>query len=1073
MTVDEFRRLESLILVLILLLGSTYVCMDEAYPRPGGLAVVDSFWGTRGQPRKAYPGTRDNLLTVLLRNDMDENVTSLTGYLALPGGFTDFYGRKTPVDTWSGSLEPGDTVSLSYHIDIDSSVEPGTYYASLTVEYILEDGSEGEVDLNVALHVDPTPVLRIEVVNIYWGSPGNPYIAVPGSRDVDLVVEVLNLDNYPIRELTAYLDLPGDIKDLYGSDEVVCTVSGVGAGGGLARLVFRSLQVSEDASPGSYLCRLDLEYLFDLEGSTVEQSRGFDIYVKISGKPEAPVELASAYWSYGGEPTVAFPGSRGISLHLTLVNLGSYDVSASKVEVKTPKGFRLLRASGSIFNPTPSGSSASLNLDFNITEETAPGKYILHLTLWYVIHCGGKGTEAKASLRIPVEVEDPSGVDTELEVVSAYWGSPGNLRVATPGSRLMPLTLEIMNRGVYQASSLVIDFALPDGFKPSYGFARASVRSLIASGGSASVTIYLDLDLGVAPGLHTFQVNISYRVSVGGAVFDRFKTFNITLPVEEAAGSSYLEVSSVDWADGRPVYPGDEDVELTVGLVNRAAYPISGVHAILYLPEGFEGDYGSSTVELYEQGSIRRWGGFTLSFKMSIDKGLSPGIYEMVLQLNYILESGGLGVKCEETHVLKVEVSRLEGVEFVQSLWYGSSAGPGDTGVRLLTVLRNTGIPSMSGIVGYVEMPRGFTIVLTGNRTAKLIPSSLRATTSIPTLGAGVIPSEIPLQLQPMSSASKGDDIYFMIPLNISLDVPTGNYRFNITLSFLDQWGSLQEIPVRCTLPLLGSIKLIRVEAVSTLLIIGEPDNRLSLKLVNQGTAPAYDVYLGILGLPPGLSVEQSMFYIPSIPAGGEAVVETNVYINPDIQYKGPMTGLALIMFKDVYGTLQKYNQTFPLMVRGNIEFQVMSVTSTPSPAYKGALLMVSGIILNRGRETAKHVSVYLLKSSAVELTEGSSQYIGDIDPDAQVPFTIEAEVVGEEGFYNLTLIVEYFDNYGGSYSKIYQFPLEVGPPPKAEAPPLEEQFYRFLPAILTGVFLVVIGYLVLRYIRRTMGRGG
>ena len=610
----------------------------------------------------------------------------------------------------------------------------------------------------------------------------------------------------------------------------------------------------------------------------------------------------------------------------------------------------------------------------------------------------------------------------------------------------------------------------PDGFNPSYGSTRVSVRGPLASSGSTSSTVYLDLDLGVTPGFYTFQVNVSYKISVGGTVFDRFKVFNITLPVEEAAGSTYLEVSSVDWADDKPVYPGDEDVELTVSLVNNAAYPISGVHATLYLPEGFEGEYNSSTVELYEPGSIRRWGGFTLSFKMSVDKGLSPGIYEMLLQLNYTLESGGLGVRCGETHVLKVEVSRLEGVEFVQSLWYGSSAGPGDTGVRLLTVLRNTGIPSMSGIVGYVEMPKGFTIVLTGNRTAKLIPSSLRATTSIPTLGARVIPSEIPLQLQPMSSASKGDDIYFMIPLNISLDASTGNYRFNITLSFLDQWGSLQEIPVRCTLPLLGSIKLIRVEAVSTLLIIGEPDNRLSLKLVNQGTAPAYDVYLGILGLPPGLSVEQSMFYIPSIPAGGEVVVETNVYINPDIQYKGPMTGLALIMFKDVYGTLQKYNQSFPLTVRGNIEFQVMSVTSTPSPAYKGALLTVSGIILNRGRETAKHVSVYLLNSSAIELTEGSSQYIGDIDPDAQVPFTVEAEVVGEEGFYNLTLIVEYFDNYGGSYSKIYQFPLEVGSPPKAEAPPLEEQFYRFLPAILTGVFLVVIGYLVLRYIRRTMG---
>jgi len=115
---------------------------------------------------------------------------------------------------------------------------------------------------------------------------------------------------------------------------------------------------------------------------------------------------------------------------------------------------------------------------------------------------------------------------------------------------------------------------------------------------------------------------------------------------------------------------------------------------------------------------------------------------------------------------------------------------------------------------------------------------------------------------------------------------------------------------------------------------------------------------------------------------------------------------------------------------------------------------------------------VYLVENPEFKLKTESRQYLGNIDPDAQIPFSVEAEVEAGRGVYTLQLRVDYTDEYGGVYSDEYSLEVEVGEPPKPQQQPMEVMLYRLLPIIAASIFMVVVGYLIIRYVKHARGTG-
>jgi len=1063
------------LLILLLILSPIQNVWVRIAAYDTALTIVDSYWGTTGRPVKAYPGTQSNTLTIVLRNELySNNITAATGRLKLPSGFTSIYGGDEAVSSWSGIAKPGETFILTYQVDISSSVAPGVYYANLTVEYTLQDGYRGvEADLNVTLHVDPIPKVNLALAGCFWGEAGRIDLAVPGSRDLSLTIQVANLDIYDLTGVTATLILPPGLYGKYKEGSLKCIVGAIPVSG-FATAVFRGIYVSSSLaeiyglqdSIVMPMAKLILEYTMNLEGKLVRDSCSLNVAIPIYTYKPSFLTLSGLYWSYRGEPILPIPGAEDIDLTITLVNLGEYTISASAIRVDVPIGFIVKAVRPGALQPIASGGSSSITVAFDISGDLKPGSYIVKLSIDYILETGGGGAPSTYAFDIPVKLYDPSVLDTILDVVSIYWGSPGNPVDAIPGAQNIPLTVEIVNRGSRTAEGLTVEYILPYGFSYSQSSKTTSRVSILNPGSTSTATIEIDVDPDLKPGVYTISLRTEYTISYAGSSLHRVKLFYLNVTITKPpAGYGYLELSSVSWGENLPVYPGDENVTLTLTFVNRSPYSISGIHLKVILPDGFR---LKDPQNIYMSGSLARYSSRSLDLRVSIDRGLKPGIYKGRVVCEYILESGSYGVKLSETHEFNITVNTLYGgIEFVQSFWYGVSAGPGDIGVQLIVILRNVAVPSMSGLVGYVKMPEGFSLSTTSECEGYVTPVVFTRPISIQSIAMGIIPPTIPLEIQPAATVNLGDYVYFVIPLSISQKVSPGVYRFDLTLSFLDQWNTIQEVCIECRMYILGSVKLIEVEPVSTDIIVGGY-KKFSVKVINTGSSPAYDVYFILLNMPPGVALEKQVFYIPVIRAGDHIIVETGVYGNPNTPYRGTLTALAMIAFKDSYGYDRRYNITFPVNVRGEIEFKLLELTVIPSPAYRGASLTISGILLNIGRETAKHVTVHLLDHPGFKLKTESHQYLGSIDPDTQVPFSVEAEVEADIGVYTLKIALEYTDDYGRSYSSEYSVGIEVGEQPKPQQQPIGETIYRLLPIIIASVFMLVAGYFIIRYVKHT-----
>ena len=1067
-----------LILMIFIFLSSSILSVQKVHGY-GAITIVDSYWGTPRNPTKAYPGTQSNTLTVVLRNELSSNMTSATGNLKLPEGFTSIYGEREASSSWSGNARLGDTFTLTYQINIAEDTRPGTYYANLTVDYVLANGNRGiEEGLNLSLHVDPVPSIKIAVVNSFWGEPGRSDLALAGSRDLSFTVQILNLDTYDLTGVVAMLKLPKGLYGRYSENALSCIVGTIPVGQ-YGTAVFSSIYISSDIGALyrsqetilSPVGELTVEYTFNLEGKLVrdqygEIALGMPVYTR---RPQS-LALASIYWSYQGEPIALIPGAKNVDMTVTFVNLGEYAISSSSFHIEAPSGFTIKALRPGALQPIASGGSSSITATLDLSKELQPGIYSLTLGLDYIVETGGGGSPSMESFSVPVEIQDASIIDAPIGLVSVYWGSPNNPIDVIPGVQDAPMTIEFVNRGDRTAYGLTVQYCLPEGMRPSQNN-RASVSTAMNPGSIASATIEVDVDPQAKPGAYNVSFILEYFVMYAGAPLQRIRTFHWNVTVDQPPiGHGYLELASVDWGEGMPVYPGDENVTLSLTFVNRAPYTASGLHLTIRFPEGFRAKDGISNRScgiVYVAGSIARYASRSIDLTVSIDREAKPGIYEIKASCDYILESGGYGIRLNESYEFNITLNTLEGsLEFVQSLWYGTSAGPGDTGIQLVLVLRNLEVPSMKGVVGDVEMPEGFIISTTGEGKGRISSVSLAGSFPSQFLAYGPIPTTIPLEIQPKASFNMGDYLYFVIPVTIDSKATTGIHDFNIDVSFLDQWNSLQSVAVKCRLYLLGSIKLIDIEPISTEVYVGDYGN-FSVKVVNRGSSPAYDVYFIFMNMPPGVSLEKQVFYIPKIEAGGFAVAETKAYGNPNIPYKGALSALAMISFKDSYGYSRRYNATFLITIKGRIDFKLLELAIVPSPAYKGAGITVSGLLLNTGRETAKHVTVYLKECPELRLRKESSQYLDNVDPDAQMSFILEAEVRADVGTYTVYIEADYMDDYGGIYHRTYEAKVEVGEPPKPSQPSLEEVLYRIAPIAIASAFMVIMGYLILRYVKR------
>ncbi|MFN3268894.1 MAG: hypothetical protein ACK416_06525, partial [Zestosphaera sp.] len=337
------------------------------------------------------------------------------------------------------------------------------------------------------------------------------------------------------------------------------------------------------------------------------------------------------------------------------------------------------------------------------------------------------------------------------------------------------------------------------------------------------------------------------------------------------------------------------------------------------------------------------------------------------------------------------------GIELVSASWAGKPAEPETYGNFLVIVVRNSEYPSIRGLVADVTLPEGF--VSSVNNESRVRVAATSSLPQIPTLQSGnvqdllryytqLLGTQTPLQAQ----FSKGDFMYFVVPINV-LSVSPGTYYADMTLSFIDHWDNVRTQRLRFPISVLGSPILIQVWSETSLNFRDSREVNMTLKILNLGTAPAYNVYLAVY--PYGSYViipKTTPIYISRLEPGVITSMNVPVYLNPlpSTQVPVPITyGNIPFMATVIYTTSNGLRQVLNISFTVSIEPFIKIMLSDVKVSYSGGLVRLSCTLINVGNAQAQRITAKLVGGNK----ESEEVFIGDLDPSSQTSFAVYLEV--------------------------------------------------------------------------------
>jgi len=1015
-------------------------------------------WNVGGEEVSATPASRGLTLDVDIFNNSTDSIDTLNAYLNLT------YPFKPDVVKYSTqNINAESRFTLTFNdISIDSDATPGAYYENLTLVYTFRGYGNAVKEykdiLNITLIIDPAVEAGIKFVKVYWRNNVKVY---PGSRSVYLEAEFENLGNYQLKDIIAYIRLPNGFSNQSGGNIIKVTYSPLVDYGDFFTIDIGPLYIYKYQPAGVYYLNVTITSLAVVDNSNLLAKENI-IIPAIVNSYKYEFDIMSIEWSYGGNPAIALPGARDIVLSIKIAYRGVEDISGLEPHLILPSGFRIKSISQ---YPQTVTSSTIFTLSFviDIDRNVSPKSYTSTLIIKYTVSPSNQDTVKEYIVDIPVNIASGKSIDSQIDIVNVYWGV-NTPRYVYPASQNNPLNIVLANRGGYDVSSLILSInKSPKGFYvyPS----NVSVTTLLNGGGFAETRLYINISKYVKPGEYTLSLRISYQIRIYGSYLNRNINRNITVYVSRPIyPEPYINVISYRWANGYKVYPGTDESSLSVSFVNNAMYPISAININVTPPVGISVVTGYNS--FYIEGPIQSWNTFNINIALNVSKNVKPGYHRLKLKISYIVESGGDGILFNNIQYIHIYISQLKGLRYISYMWVGQSPGPGSAGATLMLIFRDDKIDAMKGLYATIKLPKGFISTDTGTNTFNVTPASGASLQNIisnyRSLGKVYLPSS--------TQVSPGD--YIVVPMNliISKNLTTGKYYAYVTFNFLDQWGSIHEYKLRCYFNLPGSTTYLEVVENESYLIVGEKEANVSIVFKNPGSAPIYDVYIGVGSYSQAIVFSSSLKYIPILKPGDKIVLTWRAAVNPSTSITGSLPAIVSISYIDPSGYRNSLNQTVILYVIGIAKLKIIDLEVNPSPVLSGGEFSVSATIVNIGTDTAKYSEVYLVGND-IKTSPDSYTYLGDIDVGYQIPFTLYAEMNKYSGNTTIYLVINYYNLYHEKFTIKYPIKIAVEKYVKttAKTTTLESfirDYWRLVIVAAVVSFLIITGLLIYKVTR-------
>ncbi len=1004
-----------------------------------------------------YPGSSRVSLKIEAIYIGDIKAESIVGHLkTVPGiDFSIGSGSLAPAKLLNGSIayevNTGDYVTFEYSLDISKSLPPGVYYLTLNITYRYGPSLSYEEHI-IDVSVSDYPSILLRVVDSYL-SPA----AYPGSSDTNLYILLENIGDSTINSANFNLSPPKGF-----------TVKNPKASVGLVNkgerftLTFSGISIPIGASIGVYTAEVYVDASMRTDdGVTYNTAATLNVQFSVTNPPrEDPIVISYVSVMYRGEEAPLLPSARGVTIRIGLMNRLSDVIGAMSIIPVFPDGMEVRSISGTYANGIGAGGSSFVDVTIDVDSTVKPGQYDCWLSISYIKIVSGASFISYQNVRFQVVVESFHSYIPELAISSAYWGSP-NPNPVYENSRYTPLTLSFINNGRYDIVGGFINVS-SKYLRPVKSSETLPTR--LMPGSSTSITLYFDVNTSTE--VIPIEISANYIFDEFGTHIEVFRRFTINLPVEKyPALSSRLLIVDSGWQNNYSVFPKTDNATYQVTIANRTPFSIGGVSLLLKLPKGMTSN-GRGEADAYVEGPVRSLSTFTASFTISIGE-VQPGRYNAILIADFMVLSGGPGVRYVEEHNLTINVcDDTRAVEFIGSRWYEGAVGPNTYGVHLLISIRNNYVDNMRGAILELILPSGFSNSHDNSSYIKITPVTGGTTKLIQQMQIPISALEELLsayQTGAPQTFSRGDILTFVATLNV-LDLDVGQYNAEGKLSYIDQWGTRRTVNAEIPITILGRTEYVGIYMNGSLSVRKRFTDAL-LTVVNFGSSPMYEVYImvspyrGVTTLIPSPSV----VYVKNISPNERREIPITLAYNPlgsitqlegstMITY-GPVPLMISVIYKDASGMLKSFNNTVTIIVEPFIDLRIRDIKATGTKTSS----TISGTIVNYGSATAYRVEVSLEVNNVVRST-----LIGDIDPGSEVAFRVDVPGYNETGVLRIS--------YYNVFNELSCSEMVVNIVLREEAVvPVQKERVGVETWIIVGavaVFLTVSAFLIYRFLK-------
>ncbi len=271
----------------------------------------------------------------------------------------------------------------------------------------------------------------------------------------------------------------------------------------------------------------------------------------------------------------------------------------------------------------------------------------------------------------------------------------------------------------------------------------------------------------------------------------------------------------------------------------------------------------------------------------------------------------------------------------------------------------------------------------------------------------------------------------------VSQGIPLGAYSLTLTLNYKDSKGVAyhEEVTVGVFVDSVEPTENTRIVIQEFQITPTEiyPGNKstVELKLKNWG-ANAYDVQvqLTIDSQSPFVSLDPTLAFVGDLKSNQTAKIVYNLRVSGDADARLYVLQLV-ISYNDVYDQPRSLTEAVSIDVHSIIHFRLLDVQPSSITVEPGEIVTIEADLLLVGTETVDFVEIEIVDNISINpflRIPESYEYIGRVDPDSPVLFTIQFMVDpnATSGSYTLQMRVSCWDGYNQQRQTMIELPVII-----------------------------------------------